>query len=123
MFGFLAVKTFVAHPPFADGTAVKLQPGLHIGLFKRHPMLLLPQQLARFFMVNGAQAARRKSHGLACPLFSATVAKKAERKPFPVGMVGRFLCQRLAHVLNYYRVGFILVSQNFVVFWVERGYF
>jgi hypothetical protein len=86
-------------------------------------MLLLPQQPARFFMVNGGKAACRKSHNLAYPFFSAAVAKKAERKPVPVGMICRFLCQRLAHFYNLYCICFGQKSQNLVIFWVDMVFF
>jgi hypothetical protein len=45
---------------------------------------MYPQHLTGFFMVNDGKVICQKGHGLAYPFFSAAVAKKAERKPFPV---------------------------------------
>ena len=75
---FFQIKTTAAYPPSAQGAKVKFQTGVQIGLFKSRLVFLLPHNLAGFFMFNGGKASCHKRNSLACPFFSAAVAKKTE---------------------------------------------
>ena len=95
-------ETFIAHILTADGAAAEFRSSIQIGVLKGDFMFRRPYHLPGFIVFYDNRSTAIKKRRRALPSLAADVAKKAERKRFPVGMISGTQGDRRAHTGNIY---------------------